>query len=112
MSIPLVTNRSLASAVKRFLSCSEITKSNARSMASVSVRTCSALWARLILTGSKRKCLCDLVLPDIRVSSSCQLYDDVHTIANCEHRGSCLQKRAFPSSARLVASHAAPDGLQ
>jgi len=44
---------------RRFFSCSAMTKSSARSMASVSVLARNALWARLIFTESNWKCLCD-----------------------------------------------------
>src|SRR6267378_1383085 len=60
--MPLFTKRSLASATNRFLSCSEITKSKASSIASVSVPACNAFCARLIFAESKRKCLCDRAL--------------------------------------------------
>src|SRR5437764_9030238 len=61
--MPLVTNRLTASRVSRFFSCSEMTKSNARSIASVSVGTCNNFCARLIFTASSRKCLCERVVP-------------------------------------------------
>lgn len=48
--MPLFTKRSLASAANRFLSCSEITRSNTRSIASVSVPACNTLCARLIFS--------------------------------------------------------------
>src|SRR5258708_22050424 len=63
MSIPLVTKRSLALAANRFLASSEMTKSKARLMASVSVLALNTRWARLIFAASKRKCFRDWTLP-------------------------------------------------
>src|ERR1700740_1817324 len=57
MGIRLARKRLVTATVRRFFSCSEITRSKARSMVSVSVPARRSFWARLILRESRRKCL-------------------------------------------------------